>query len=90
MSRIPDDCARTMGLSAELILVKDIAAEITNNVNVQDGITNGASRVIKQFDYRVEGSTRCSIIWMEFDDGNIGRVTRTQYKKLYKTGKDKN
>lgn len=61
--------------------MKDIAAEITNNVNVQDGITNGASCVIKQFDYRVEGSTRCSIIWVEFDDGNIGRVIRTQYKK---------
>ena len=90
LSRIPDDCARTMGLSAELFLVKDIAAEITNNVNVQDGITNGASCVIKQFDYRVEGSTRCSIIWVESDDGNIGRVIRTQYKKLCKTGIDKN
>lgn len=61
-SRIPDDYAKTMGLSAELFLVIRITAEITSNVNVQDGITNGASGVIKQFDYRVEGSTRCSII----------------------------
>lgn len=79
-----------MGLSAELFLVIGIAAEITSNVNVQDGITNGASCVIKQFDYRVEGSTRCSIIWVQFDDEKIGREIRTQYKRLYKSGIEKN
>lgn len=90
LSRIPDDYAKTMGLSAQLFLVIGIAAEITSNVNVQDGITNGASCVIKQFDYRVEGSTRCSIIWVQFDDEKIGREIRTQFKRLCKSGIEKN
>lgn len=90
LSRIPDDYAKTMGLSAELFLVIGIAAEITSNVNVQDGITNGASCVIKQFEYRVEGSTRCSIIWVQFDDEKIGREIRTEFKRLYKSGIEKN
>lgn len=90
LSRIPDDYAKTMGLSAELFLVIGIAAEITSNVNVQDGITNGASCIIKQFDYRVEGSTRCSIIWVQFDDEKIGREIRTEFKRLYKSGIEKN
>lgn len=40
LSRIPYDYAKTMSLSAKLFLVIGIAAEITNNVNVQDGIAN--------------------------------------------------
>lgn len=44
-----------MGLFSELRLVVDVTAEITNNVDVQDGLTNGASCIVKHFDYRVEG-----------------------------------
>lgn len=75
LSRIQHDYAKTMDLSAELFLVIGIAAEITSNVNVQDGITNGASCVIKLFDSRVEGSTRCRINWVQFDHEKIGRET---------------
>lgn len=85
LSRIQHDFAKTMGLSAELFLVIEIAAEITNNVYVQDGITNRAPCVIKQFVSRVEGSTRCSIIWVQFDHEKISRAIRTQFKRLYKS-----
>lgn len=85
LARVPDDCAKTMGLSSMLFLVIGVPAEITNNVNVQDGITNGASCTVKLFDYRVEGSTRCSIIWVQFDDDNIGKELRREYARLFKT-----
>lgn len=61
-----------MGLSSKLKLVINIPAEITNNVDVQDGKTNGASCIVKHFDFRVEGSNRCSIIWVEFTEREIG------------------
>lgn len=85
LARVPDDSAKTMGLSSMLFLVIGVPAEITNNVNVQDGITNGASCTVKLFDYRVEGSTRCSIIWVQFDDDNIGKELRREYARLFKT-----
>lgn len=89
LARVPDDCAKTMGLSSMLFLVIGVPAEITNNVNVQDGITNGASCTVKLFDYRVEGSTRCSIIWVQFDDDNIGKELRSEYARLFKTDIEK-
>ncbi|XP_061195058.1 uncharacterized protein LOC133203256 [Saccostrea echinata] len=85
LARVPDDCARTLGLSSILCLVIGVPAEITSNVNVQDGITNGASCTVKLFDYRVEGSTRCSIIWVQFDDDNIGKELRKEYARLFKS-----
>jgi hypothetical protein len=48
-----------------------------------------ASCIIKQFDYRVEGSIKCSIIWVEFNDGNIGREIPAQYERFYKNGINK-
>lgn len=33
---------------------------------------------------------RCSIIWVQFEDEKIGRKIRTQFKRLYKSGIDKN
>lgn len=89
LTRVPDDCAKTMGLSSMLFLVIGVPAEITNNVNVQDGITNGASCTVKLFDYRVEGSTRCSIIWVQFDDENIGKELRKEYTRLFKNDIEK-
>ncbi|XP_062577467.1 uncharacterized protein LOC134239311 [Saccostrea cucullata] len=84
LARVPDDSARTLGLSSVLCLVIGVPAEITNNVNVQDGITNGASCTVKLFDYRVQGSTRCSIVWVQFDDENIGKELRKEYARLFK------
>lgn len=73
-----------MGLSSKLKLVLNIPAEITNNVDVQDGITNGASCIVKHFDFRVEGSNRCSIIWVEFTEKEIGKAMRTKLARLFK------
>ena len=37
---------------------------MTANVNVEDGLTNGATGVVKYFDYRMEGTNRPSIVWV--------------------------
>ena len=48
----------------------------TANVDVEDGLTNGATGVVKQIDFRMEGTNRPSIIWVLFDDPRVGRTTR--------------
>lgn len=61
-------------------------AELTVNIDVSDGLTNGAACVIKKFDYRVDGSQRCSIVWVEFLCMSIGHMWRTKYRHLYDPG----
>lgn len=67
-----------MGLFSELRLVVDVTAEISNNVDVHC--------IVKHFDYRVEGSNRCSIIWVKFTDSSIGKTLQTKLARLYKPG----
>ena len=86
LSRVPKDSSKTVGLSYELKLVIGIPAEITNNVNVRDGVTNGSACIIRKFDYRVHGSDRVSIIWVQFEESSIGQELRTELSHLYAEG----
>ena len=55
-----------------------------------DGLTNGAECVIEDIDYRVDNSTRPSIIWVSFPHLEIGRRWRREHAHLYNTDKNKN
>ena len=56
----------------------------TANADVEDGLTNGATGVIKHIDFRwMEGTNRPSIIWVLFDDPRVGRATREKNRKFY-------
>ncbi|XP_060603886.1 uncharacterized protein LOC132756767 [Ruditapes philippinarum] len=83
ISRIPDDSTLSMGLQKKLTLGVNLPAEICVNVDTSDGLTNGASCQVKKFDFRVPGSKRCSIVWVEFEDVSVGRKWRLQYKHLF-------
>ena len=54
----------------------------TAKMHVEDGLTNGATGVVKQIDFRMEG-TNCPSIICFFDDPRIGRTTQEKYRKLY-------
>ena len=84
LDKLPDDPSQCMGLQKELTLGIGLPAEICCNIDTADGITNGASCKIQQFDFRVPGSNRCSIIWVEFEDKTVGKNWRLQYKHLYR------
>ena len=56
---------------------------MTVNVDAEDGLTNGATGVVKHTDYRIEGTNRPSIIWVLFDDPRVGRSAREKYRTLY-------
>ena len=66
-----------------LAVVVGMIVVYTANVEVEDGLTNGATGVVKQIDFRREGTNRPSIIWVLFDDPRVGRTTQEKYRKLY-------
>jgi hypothetical protein len=72
-----------MGLVNNLLMVENLPAEICLNIDVEDGLTNGTSCIVKKLDFRVENSNRCSIIWVEFESQQIGARTRTKYSHLF-------
>ena len=60
--KIPDDPTKTMGLYSVTSIATNAKYDLTTNVNVTDGLTNGAECVIKKIDYRVANSSRPSIM----------------------------
>ncbi|CAC5393462.1 unnamed protein product [Mytilus coruscus] len=86
LEKIPqNDPSKTMGLQTIMKIAENLNADICTNISIEDGLTNGASCCIKLLDYRVEGSKRCSIIWVLFDDVNIGMQQRQKYSYLRNT-----
>ena len=83
INSLPDDYSKTGQLMKSLTVVVGMIVVHTANVDVEDGLTNGATGVVKQIDFRMEGTNRPSIIWVLFDDPRVGRVTREKYRKLY-------
>ena len=65
-----------------LTVVEGMIVVHTANVDVEDGLTNGATGVVKHIDFRwMEGTNRPSIIWVMFDDPRVGRATREKKNK---------
>lgn len=81
--KISDDPSKTMGLFKNLLIVEDMPAEICINIDVEDGLTNGTTCMVKKIDFRVENSERCSIIWVAFENEAVGSKTRTKYAHLF-------
>ena len=83
LTKLPDEANKSKGLAKKLHLGEDLPAEICVNIEVADGLTNGAPCTIKKLDYRVLGSTRCSIVWVQFCSQDIGKKCRSQFKHLF-------
>ena len=81
--QIPNDPSKTMGLYSVCSILKDAKYDLTTNVSVVDGMTNGAECIIKKIDYRVPSSLRPSIIWVLFQEEHIGKDYRKEYSHLF-------
>lgn len=81
--KIPDDPTKTMGLYTVVSIATEAKYDLTTNVDVTDGLTNGAECLIKKVDYRVQNSTRPSIIWVSFLDSDMGKKQRRENQHLY-------
>ena len=83
INSLSDDYSKTGQLMKSLTVVVGMIVVHTANVDVEDGLTNGATGVVKQIDFRMVGTNRPSIIWVLFDDPRVGRTTREKYRNLY-------
>ncbi|XP_028412493.1 ATP-dependent DNA helicase PIF1-like [Dendronephthya gigantea] len=56
--------------------------EIAVNIRTDDGLTNGASNVIKHVQL-TDNSKPSGIVWVQFDDEDVGKKTRQENRILY-------
>ena len=84
IDKLPKDYGQTGQLKKSLTVVVGMIVVHTANVDVEDGLTNGATGVVKHIDFRwMEGTNRPSIIWVLFDDPRVGKATREKNRKFY-------
>ena len=62
IDKLPDKYSKTGQLMKSLTVVVGMIVVHTANVDVEDGLTNGATGVVKHIDFRMEGTNRPSII----------------------------
>ena len=77
---------QTKGLHSIVHVGVDLPAELSVNVDVLDGLANGTPCIIKKLDYRMPNSSRCSIVWVQFEDHEVGIKWRNAYRHLKKPG----
>ena len=81
--KIPNDPTKTMGLYSVVFVTVGAKYDLTSNVSVLDGMTNGTECTICSIDYRVAGSKRPSIIWVLFSEASVGKICRQSHQHLY-------
>ena len=81
MNQIPSDPRKTKQLFSILKLAIGERTEISNNITTDDGITNGASNVIKMIQLH-QSDKPAGIIWVQFDQADVGEKTRHDNRQL--------
>ncbi|KAK3102105.1 hypothetical protein FSP39_008803 [Pinctada imbricata] len=80
---IPVDTSKTMGLSKDLNLSIGMQCEVSVNVDVEDGISNGSSCVLMGASRLSKTANDYDVMWVKFDDVSIGKKCRAEGKRLY-------
>ena len=83
ITKISEDSSKTKGLLKYLHIAEDCPAELGANTDVSDGLANGTPCIVKKIEYRVPESDRCSIIWVQFNEENVGTILRNRYRHLF-------
>ena len=73
---------KTGGLVDALDLCEGLQYDFTYNLDADDGITNGTSCTLRKIEYR-DQHRKPSILWVEFDEPQIGARYRSEYSHLY-------
>ncbi|CAB4028716.1 Hypothetical predicted protein [Paramuricea clavata] len=72
-------------LAHKLKLAVGQRTEVATNVRTDDGLTNGASNIIKLIQLTDENKPS-GLIWVQFDYEDVGRKTRQENRTLYARG----
>ena len=81
----------TMGLPTMLSIAINDKVEVSTNIDIADGLTNGASGVVCKLPETPAGTDTVNssgAIWVLFDESIIGRHTRGLNNNLYEEGID--
>ncbi|XP_045212441.2 ATP-dependent DNA helicase pif1-like [Mercenaria mercenaria] len=79
LKRLPRDACSTMGLHYSLTVVVGMLYDLTVNIDTENELTNGASCVVKDIEYKQAETNKPSIIWVRFDNPLIGNERRKKY-----------
>ena len=82
LSKISPDPRNTSRMIKELELAIDLSYKIVLNLNVQDGLTNGALCTLQKFQLE-DPSKPKGILWVKFSDEEIGQNLRKKYDKKH-------
>ena len=82
LSQIPDDPRKTKQIASNLQLSVGERTEIALNVHTDDGMTNGASNVVKKIQL-TQRDKPSEVIWVQFDHSDVGEKTRHENRHLY-------
>ena len=83
MKQIPNDPRKTKQLASKLHIAEGERSEIAINVRTDDGLTNGASNIIKLVQLH-QPDKPSGIIWVQFDQQDVGSKTRHKNRQLYR------
>ena len=86
MKQIPNlEPKNTKQLHSNLNLAVGERTEISLNTRIDDGMTNGASNVIKLIQLHMPDRPS-GVIWVQFDHADVGRKTRHDNRQFYAQG----
>jgi hypothetical protein len=83
LNLIPTDARKTMQLAQQIQLAIGCRYELSLNLNISDGLANGAGGVLKQFQLTSTDRSATGILWMQFDDPVIGSQARLQNRSIF-------
>ena len=77
------DC---QGLASVLSIALDDRVEVSQNIAVRDGLTNGAAGTVKKLPEITDNTdslTAAGVVWVLFDEQGVGEKMRSNRKRLY-------
>lgn len=81
-----DDTSKTANLMTKLTLAIGMIYDITVNIDVPDGLTNGSSCTVCLVENRLPEVSRPSIVWVKFLDSAVCKIARQKYRHLFHPG----
>ncbi|XP_069105156.1 uncharacterized protein [Argopecten irradians] len=82
IENLPDKQANTGQLKTNLTVAVNMIYDISVNIDVADGLTNGSTCVVKHIEYK-HSAVRPAIVWVLFGEEKIGAMRRNQYQHLF-------
>jgi len=87
LRQIPNDTRKTKQLAWNLCLAEGERTELAMNIRTEDGMTNGAGNVVK-FVQLHQQDKPSGIVWVQFDQLDVGHRTRIENRHYYIQGVD--